>query len=74
MPIGAPARPKKWKPCVKPPAPKVKSPATTAVAASAASMPAQGRVVRLKIPTEGRVVFDDMVKGHIATDVPSSTT
>ena len=27
-----------------------------------------GRVVRLKIPTEGRVVFDDMVKGHIATD------
>ena len=28
-----------------------------------------GRVVRLKIPTEGRVVFDDMVKGHIATDV-----
>ena len=33
------ARPKKWKPCVKPPAPKVKSPATTAVAASAASMP-----------------------------------
>ena len=30
---------------------------------------APGRVVRLKIPTEGRVVFDDMVKGHIATDV-----
>ena len=28
-----------------------------------------GRVVRLKIPTEGRVVFDDMVKGHIATDI-----
>lgn len=31
--------------------------------------PAPGRVVRLKVPTEGRVVFDDMVKGHIAVDV-----
>lgn len=30
---------------------------------------APGRVVRLKVPTEGRVVFDDMVKGHIAVDV-----
>lgn len=69
MPIGAPARPKKWKPCVKPPAPKGKSPATTAVAVSAGLDAGPGRVVRLKIPTEGRVVFDDMVKGHIATDV-----
>lgn len=31
--------------------------------------PAPGRVVRLKIPAEGRVVFEDMVKGHIAVDV-----
>lgn len=28
-----------------------------------------GRVVRLAAPTEGRVVFEDMVKGHIAFDV-----
>lgn len=31
--------------------------------------PAPGRVVRLKVPAEGRVVFDDMVKGSIAVDV-----
>ncbi len=31
--------------------------------------PGQGRVVRLKTPAEGRVVFDDMVKGPIAVDV-----
>ncbi len=31
--------------------------------------PGPGRVVRLKVPTEGRVVFEDMVKGHIAVDV-----
>lgn len=30
---------------------------------------AEGRVVRLKVPAEGRVVFDDMVKGPIAVDV-----
>lgn len=30
---------------------------------------AEGRVVRLKVPAEGRVVFDDMVKGLIAVDV-----
>ena len=30
---------------------------------------AEGRVVRLKVPTEGRIVFNDMVKGPIATDV-----
>lgn len=28
--------------------------------------PGPGRVVRLKAPGEGRVVFDDMVKGHVA--------
>lgn len=31
--------------------------------------PGPGRVVRLAAPREGRVVFDDMVKGHIAFDV-----
>ena len=31
--------------------------------------PGPGRVVRLKAPAEGRVVFEDMVKGHIAVDV-----
>lgn len=30
---------------------------------------AEGRVVRLKVPAEGRVVFNDMVKGPIAVDV-----
>lgn len=30
---------------------------------------AEGRVVRLKVPTEGRVAFNDMVKGPIAVDV-----
>lgn len=30
---------------------------------------AEGRAVRLKVPAEGRVVFDDMVKGPIAVDV-----
>lgn len=30
---------------------------------------AEGRVVRLKVPTEGRVVFNDMVKGYITVDV-----
>lgn len=30
---------------------------------------AEGRVVRLKVPTEGRVAFHDMVKGPIAVDV-----
>ncbi len=29
----------------------------------------EGRVVRLKIPTEGKIIFNDMVKGHIAVDV-----
>ena len=28
-----------------------------------------GRVVRLRVPDEGRIVFDDMVKGPIAVDV-----
>lgn len=31
--------------------------------------PGPGRVVRLKTPMSGRVVFDDMVKGTIAVDV-----
>lgn len=31
--------------------------------------PGEGRVVRLKAPTEGKVVFDDLVKGTIAVDV-----
>ncbi|MCH5277150.1 MAG: glutamate--tRNA ligase [Desulfovibrionaceae bacterium] len=31
--------------------------------------PGPGRVVRLKVPDEGRVVFQDMVKGAIAVDV-----
>ena len=31
--------------------------------------PGPGRVVRLRVPDEGRVVFEDMVKGHIAVDV-----
>lgn len=31
--------------------------------------PGPGRVVRLAAPREGRVVFEDMVKGHIAFDV-----
>ena len=31
--------------------------------------PGEGRVVRLRVPDEGRIVFDDMVKGHIAVDV-----
>ena len=31
--------------------------------------PGPGRCVRLKIPREGKVVFDDMVKGRIAVDV-----
>lgn len=26
-------------------------------------------MVRLRVPDEGRIVFDDMVKGHIAVDV-----
>lgn len=30
--------------------------------------PGPGRVVRLAAPTDGRVIFDDMVKGHIAFD------
>lgn len=30
--------------------------------------PGEGRVVRLKAPAEGRVVFEDMVKGTIAID------
>lgn len=29
----------------------------------------EGRVVRLKVPSEGRVIFNDMVKGHIAVDM-----
>jgi len=29
----------------------------------------EGRVVRLKVPAEGKVIFNDMVKGHIAVDV-----
>ncbi len=31
--------------------------------------PGPGRAVRLKVPAEGRVVFNDMFKGHIAVDV-----
>ena len=31
--------------------------------------PGQGRCVRLKLPLSGKIVFDDMVKGHIAVDV-----
>lgn len=31
--------------------------------------PGQGRVVRLKAPLSGRVVFDDLVKGTVAFDV-----
>ena len=31
--------------------------------------PGPGRVVRLKVPSDGRVVFHDMVKGPIAVDV-----
>ncbi len=31
--------------------------------------PGAGRVVRLAAPLQGRVVFEDMVKGHIAFDV-----
>lgn len=31
--------------------------------------PGEGRCVRLKIPQEGKIVFDDMVKGRIAVDV-----
>ena len=30
--------------------------------------PGPGRVVRLAAPTDGRVVFEDMIKGHIAFD------
>ena len=49
---GAPARPKKWRPCVRPPVPRVKSRAMMAGAATAHLDAAPGRVVRLKIPTE----------------------
>ena len=31
--------------------------------------PGEGRCVRLKCPQEGKIVFDDMVKGRIAVDV-----
>lgn len=31
--------------------------------------PGEGHVVRLRVPDSGRVVFEDMVKGHIAVDV-----
>ncbi len=31
--------------------------------------PGEGRCVRLKVPLTGKVVFDDLVKGRIATDV-----
>lgn len=31
--------------------------------------PGPGRVVRLKVPAEGRIVFEDMVKGPMAVDV-----
>ncbi len=31
--------------------------------------PGPGRCVRLKLPESGRIVFDDMVKGPIATDI-----
>ena len=31
--------------------------------------PGEGRCVRLKIPDTGKVIFDDLVKGRIATDV-----
>ncbi|MBQ7606746.1 MAG: glutamate--tRNA ligase [Desulfovibrionaceae bacterium] len=31
--------------------------------------PGEGRCVRLKLPDTGRIVFDDMVKGPIATDI-----
>ena len=31
--------------------------------------PGEGRCVRLRIPDTGRIVFDDLVKGPIATDV-----
>ena len=31
--------------------------------------PGEGRCVRLKCPLEGKVVFDDMVKGRISVDV-----
>lgn len=31
--------------------------------------PGDGRVVRLKAPAEGRIVFDDLVKGTVAFDV-----
>ena len=30
--------------------------------------PGLGRVVRLKAPLDGRIIFEDMVKGHIAVD------
>lgn len=29
----------------------------------------EGHVVRLKLPLEGKVIFNDMVKGHIAVDI-----
>lgn len=31
--------------------------------------PGEGRCVRLKAPADGKIVFNDMVKGHIAVDV-----
>ena len=66
MPIIATVHQKKWMPCVKKQRPQEKSPMYNGKCRNRNLGPAPGSVVRIKAPTAGATVVEDVVKGNTA--------